>query len=451
MSETQAVEYESLIDEVSAALDAGDEARLRDLLSDQEPAEIALLLESFPQERRATLWRHTGAEADAETLLHMSQDAAEQLAEDIGIEAIVEAADQLDATEIAELVEVLPEEVTEDLLAAMDSLRREQVEAVLSFAEDTAGRLMHRDTVAVRADATLSVVQRYLARLPDVPDNTDQLMVVTRDKRFVGVLGVLDVLRHPPETLVESVMVTDVETVTPDRSEHEVAIVFRDHDLLSLPVVDDGGILLGRVVAEDVMDILQWETERAILAHAGLDEDEDLFAPIYPAARARALWLGINLLTALLASWVIGLFEATIDRIVALAVLMPIVASMGGIAGSQTLSLAIRGLALGQIAGSNTPWLLKKEVSIGLLNGLLWALIVGLVAGYWFEDVEIGTVIGAALVINMLVAGFSGLLIPLLLKRMKIDPALSGAVILTTVTDVVGFMSFLGLATVFLL
>ena len=246
-------------------------------------------------------------------------------------------------------------------------------------------------------------------------------------------------------------MATDVETVTPDTGEHDVAILFSDHDLLSLPVVDDERYLLGRIVAEDVMDVLQEETERAMLANTGLDEEEDLFAPILPAARGRALWLGINLLTAFLASWVIGLFEATIDKIVALAVLMPIVASMGGIAGSQTLSLTIRGLALGQIAGSNTPWLLKKEVSIGLLNGVLWALVVGAVAAFWFGDAGIGTVIGAALVINMLGAGFAGLLVPLVLKRMKIDPALSGAVILTTVTDVVGFMSFLGLATLFLL
>lgn len=451
MTESQTIETENLIDQVSAALESGDNALLRSLLTEQEPAELANLLESFPREKRVMLWHSAGDEIDGETLLEMSQDAAAQLAEALGIDRLREATEDLDATDIAELAEVLSDEVTADLLASMDHLRRAQVEAALSYAEDTAGRIMRRDAVTVRADASLLLVHRYVGQLPEVPDNTDQLMVVGHDGRFVGTLGVLDVLRHPPETLVQAVMDPEVETVSPETDEHEVAQIFLAHDLLSLPVVTKNGMLLGRIVAEDVMDIMQDETERAIMSHGGMDEEEDLFAPIVPAAKGRALWLGINLVTALLASWVIGLFEATIEQIVALAVLMPIVASMGGIAGSQTLSLAIRGIALGQIAESNKPWLIRKEVSIGLLNGMLWATVVGIVATLWFDDYKIGSVIGAALVVNMLAAGFAGITIPLMLKRMKIDPALSGAVILTTVTDVVGFMSFLGLATLVLL
>lgn len=451
MNEGQAPDMAHLIGQVSTALEAGDEAGLRALLIGREPAELAHLLQSFPRENRVRLWHAAGDAIDAETLLEMSQDAAAQLAEALGIAELREATEHLDATDIAELAQLLPAGITTGLLAAMDSQRRAQVEAALSFEEGTAGRMMHRDAVTVRADAPLSVVHRHVAQLSQVPDNTDRLMVVDEAGRFAGTLSVLDVIRHPPESLVRDVMESEVETARPDTREHEVAQLFRDHDLLSLPVVDANGMLLGRIVAEDAMDILQEETERAIMSHGGMDEEEDLFAPIVPAAKGRALWLGINLVTALLASWVIGLFEATLSKIVALAVLMPIVASMGGIAGSQTLSLAIRGLALGQIADANTPWLFRKEVSIGLLNGLLWALVVGAVTTFWFGDTRIGTVIGAALVINMLAAGFAGLLVPLVLKRLRIDPALSGAVIVTTVTDVIGFMSFLGLATLFLL
>ena len=440
-----------LFEEVDEALKRGDDEYLHALLNPLEAAELAHVLDAFPHNVRARLWSAAGHEEGADVLLHMSQDAAAQLGEELGAEALLETATALDATEVAELVEALSEEVTEELLAAMDVVRRQQVDAVLSSPEGTAGRLMHGDAVAVRPEISVSVLQRYLSRLGELPENTDQLMVVTRDQHFLGTVQVLDLLRQPADTQVREVMTTEVRTIAPDLDQRELIRLFRDRDLISAPVVADDGRLLGRIVVSDVMDILQEDAEHAIMARAGLDEDEDLFAPLLSSARSRAIWLGINLGTAFLAAWVIGLFESTLDQIVALAVLMPVVASMGGIAGSQTLALAIRGLALGQILPSNTRWLLRKEVGIGVLNGLLWALVVAAVASLWFHDLRLGAVIAAAVVINMLAAAIAGLLVPLALERMRFDPALSGSVILTTVTDVIGFISFLGLATIFLL
>lgn len=448
VDEEDTVHLFELIDE---SLKRNDDERLYELLNPLESAELAHVLEAFPHNVRARLWSAAGHEAGADVLLHMNQDAAAQLGEELGAEALLETTTTLDATEVAELVEALSDEVTEELLAAMDAARRQQVDAVLSSPEGTAGRIVHHDAVAVRPEVSVSVLQRYLNRFGELPENTDQLMVVTREQRFLGTVRVLDLLRQPADSQVSEIMTTEIRTVAPEMEQRELLRLFLDHDLVSAPVVGDDGKLLGRVMVSDVMDILQEEAERAIMAPAGLDEDEDLFAPLLSSARNRAIWLGINLGTAFLAAWVIGLFESTLDQIVALAVLMPIVASMGGIAGSQTLALAIRGLALGQIAPSNTRWLLRKEVGIGVLNGLLWALVVAAVASLWFRDLRLGAVIAAALVINMLAAAVAGLLVPLALDRMRFDPALSGSVILTTVTDVIGFMSFLGLATLFLL
>ncbi len=276
-------------------------------------------------------------------------------------------------------------------------------------------------------------------------------MVVDRDGLFQGTLPMARLISHPPEMAVADLMDHEVDSIRVDMKSRDVATLFQTHDLVSAPVVDESGLLLGRIMIDDIVDVIREDSEQALMNMAGLDEEEDLFAPVLPSARRRAVWLGINLLTAFLAAWVIGRFEDALDQIVALAVLMPIVASMGGIAGSQTLTLAIRGLALGQISSTNSSWLLRKEVGIAILNGVLWALVVAVLALLWFKSVAIGAIIAAALVINMLAAGLAGIAVPLVLKRLGIDPALSGSVILTTVTDVVGFMAFLGLATLFLL
>jgi magnesium transporter len=332
---------------------------------------------------------------------------------------------------------------------SLDPEQRQRVDATLAWPEGSAGRIMHVDAVSVRADVSLEVVSRYLRRRKSVPANYDGLMVIDREGTYLGKLGFGTLLTADPEASVGDVM-DKVQAVDVCMDQNEVAGLFERRDLMSVAVIDAAGKLLGRIAVDDIVDVIRAQADAQVLGMAGLEEGEDLFAPVVPSARRRAVWLGINLLTAFLASWVIGLFEATLEKIVALAVLMPIVASMGGITGSQTLTLAIRGLALGQVSAANTRWLTTKELAVGFLNGLLWAVVVAVVAIVWFRDLGIGAVIAVALIINMAAAALAGVLVPLILERFGIDPAISGSVVLTTVTDVVGFMSFLGLATLFL-
>jgi magnesium transporter len=336
-------------------------------------------------------------------------------------------------------------------LLALDQDHRKRLEAVLSYEDGTAGRLMSADVVSVRKDVTLAVVLRWLRRHQSLPPHTDALMVIDEDERYLGKLPMSDVVTGDPDALVETVMREGADSIRADMSERELAILFERRDLVSVAVLDDSGRLLGRITIDDVVDIIREEADHALLKSAGLDEEEDLFAPVLPSARRRGVWLGINLITVFMAAWVIGRFEEALDKIVALAVLMPVVASMGGIAGSQTLTLTIRGFALDQIAASNVRWLIIKEVSVGALNGVVWALVVALVSYVWFQDIGLATIIAVAMALNLLAASLSGVVVPLVLRRMGIDPALSGAVILTTVTDIIGFLSFLGLASLFLL
>ncbi|WP_280547609.1 magnesium transporter [Halomonas sp. 11-S5] len=422
-----------------------------DVLADLEPAEVALLLESLPPAARIKLWERVPGEVDGEVLLHVHDEVRSTLLDDMDPAEIVAATSGLDTTDLAEIFEDLPQQVAEDMLRSMDELQRSRLQETLSFEEDSAGRLMRIDTIAVRADVSLETVKRFLRWKETVPDNTHALMVVDRNGFFVGVLPLARLVSNDPEMAVADLMDHEVDSIQVTMHSRDVATLFQTHDLVSAPVVDETGLLLGRIVIDDIVDVIRENSEQALMNMAGLDEEEDLFAPVMPSAKRRAVWLGINLLTAFLASWVIGRFEDALDKIVALAVLMPIVASMGGIAGSQTLTLAIRGLALGQISRTNSSWLLRKEIGIAALNGVLWSLVVAVLAVLWFDSIAIGVIIAAALVINMLAAGIAGIVIPLMLKRSGIDPALSGSVILTTVTDVVGFMAFLGLATLFLL
>ena len=437
---------------VSDAVTDHDQNKLRTLLKSLNPAEIAHVVDAIPANARPHLLKWLPDLIDGEVLLHMGEVAASELVEELDAAALHQATKAMDTADVVELLdEVLPKEVGSELLDSMDAQRREHVELNLSFAEETAGRLMHSDAITIRGDITLETVQRYLRRHKKIPEDTNTLIVVDEKNRFQGAISILNLLLHPPEKLVSDVMDTGWKTLNPDMSEQEVTRLFEDYDWTTAPVVDDDGHFLGRIVVDDIVDSIRDEADRAMLGPVGLDEEEDLFAPMLPSAGRRTIWLALNLVTALLASWVIGLFEATIDKIVALAVLMPIVASMGGIAGSQTLTLTIRGLAMGQIVGSNTSWLLRKELGIGLLNGFLWASVIAFIAYFWFDSQSIALVIGFALILNMAAAAAAGILVPLTLHRLSIDPALSGAVILTTVTDVVGFMAFLGLATLFLM
>lgn len=436
---------------LSDALDSGRLGPVRRHVNTLTPAEIGNLLESLPPGKREVVWGLVDPEDDGEVLVHVGDEVRESLIADMDQDELVAAVEDLDIDDLADLVEDLPDTVIDEVLKSMDRENRERLEQVLSYEEDTAGRLMNPDVVTVRADTTIDVVMRYLRLRGELPEHTDHLYVVNRRHQLMGWVALQDLLTHDPGTPVNKLIDEELESIHVDETSEKVAREFSDNDWVSAPVVDDGNVLLGRITIDDVVDIIRDQAEHQALGAAGLDEDEDLFSPVPRAAKRRAIWLGINLATAFLASWVIGRFEGTLQQIVALAVLMPIVASMGGVAGTQTLTLVVRGLALGQVARGNLRPILRKEVLVGLLNGIVWAVVVGVVAALWFQDVPLGLVIAAAMTINLVVAAFAGVAVPLTLKRMDIDPALAGGVVLTTVTDVVGFLSFLGLATVILL
>ena len=432
---------------VNRALASGALSEVRQVLNNLPGAEAAHLLESSPPREREILWQLLNQEQETEVLQYLGEEVRVELLRDLPTEELVELIEDLDTDDLADLLQELPEQVTSRVLAGLDAQNRERLEQVMNYPEDTAGGLMNTDVITVRPEITFSVVQRYLRRLGDIPKTTDNLLVVNRKNQFVGVLPLTRVLISDPGTSVREAMITDVEAIPATQDAHEVAKLFERLDLVTAPVVDDNGMLVGRITIDDVVDVIMEEAEHSLMGMAGLDEDEDTFGSVWHTVRRRALWLGINLLTALAASAVISLFEDTLEKVVALAVLMPIVASMGGIAGSQTLTLVIRAMALGQVQAGNTRYLLTKELAVGAFNGLLWALVIGATAALWFDDPSLGVIIGCAMILNLVVAAGAGALIPMAMKRMGIDPALAGSVVLTTVTDIVGFMAFLGLAT----
>ncbi|MEX2322138.1 MAG: magnesium transporter, partial [Saccharospirillum sp.] len=324
------------------------------------------------------------------------------------------------------------------------------VEGLLAYPEDSAGGLMNTDIITVRADVRLEAVLRYLRRR-ELPTQLDALWVVDRQFIYVGTLPLVKLLTHSPDTRVRDIMDSEIEGIPATTGENQVAQIFERHDLVSAPVVNDDGTLLGRITIDDVVDVIRDSADHTVMSMAGLDEDQDTFSPVIKSSRNRAIWLGLNMVTAFIAATVMSRFEASIAQIVALAVLSPVVASMGGIAGSQTLTLMIRGMATGHINRDNLRWLVLRELGVGALNGLLWALVIGSITLFWYKDPSLAVVIGAAITINLIVAVLAGATLPFLLKSLNIDPALSGSVILTTITDVVGFLTFLSLATFFLL
>ena len=441
----------SLLEQLTQALDRGAADSIRQMLGSLHSAEVADLLESYPQGPREILWELVEPDVRGEVLVEVNDEVRAGLISLMESEQLVAAAEGLDTDDLADLIADLPGAVTREVLRSMDKQNRDRLEAVLHYPEDTAGGLMNVDTVTVRASVTLDVVLRYLRVHVDIPETTDKLFVVDRNDVYKGILRLSTLLTNDPELLVVDVMDRDVQGIPSDMPDDEVARLFEDRNLISAPVVDGNGRLLGRITIDDVVDVIREDADHSLLSMAGLDEEDDTFAPVLTSARRRAVWLGINLFTAFLASWVIGLFQATLQQVVALAVLMPIVASMGGIAGSQTLIIVIRGLALGQVGSSNARWLMVKELAVSALNGIVWSLVVALLATLWFGDINIGLIIAAALIINLVCAAIAGFIIPFTLTRLKIDPAHAGTVVLTTITDVVGFMVFLGLGTIFLL
>lgn len=439
------------LEALTDALQSGTLKQARAVVSALHPAEIANLLESLPPSQRRIVWEMVDRDDHGEVLLHVGDEVRAGLIEAMDYEALLSATEGLDVDDLADLLQDLPDVVTRQALAGMDQQYRQRLEAVLSYGEDTAGGLMNTDTVTVRANVTLDVVLRYLRMKNDIPDLIDSLIVVNRYDRYLGILPLSVVVTRDLELTVAEVMDYSVEGIPAQTPAAQVAKIFEDRDLVSAPVVDEHGKLLGRITIDDVVDVIREQAEHSVLSSVGLTEEEDIFAPVLPAARRRAIWLGTNLVTAFLAAAVVGQFQKTLEQVVALAVLMPIVASMGGIAGSQTLTLVIRALALGQIGKRNARLLMGKELAVGAFNGIAWSLVVAAVAVAWFQNLRIGGVIAAAMVINLLCAALAGVGIPLLMRRFGIDPALAGPVVLTTVTDIVGFLAFLGLATLVLL
>lgn len=439
------------LEALTTALSSGTAEQTRRLIADLHPAEIADLVESLPPGKRELLWELVNEEKRGEVLLEVNEEVRARLIGEMETHQLVAATEGLDTDDLADLLQSLPGAVIQELLHSMDKQNRQRLEAVLSYPEDTAGGLMDLDIITVRPNVSLDVVLRYLRLRGDIPDLTDSLIVVNRFDRYQGLLPLTTLLTNDPELSVLEVMDSTIEGIPATLPDVDVARLFQDRNLVSAPVINEEGKLVGRITIDDVVDVIRDEADHSLMSMAGLDEESDIFAPVITSAKRRALWLGVNLATAFIASWVIGLFENTIEKVVALAVLMPIVASMGGIAGSQTLTIMIRGLALGQVGSSNARSLMHKEIMVSLMNGLIWSLVVALVAMAWFQDTRIGLVIAAALVINLLCAAIAGFALPMFLKRVGIDPALAGTVLLTTITDVVGFMAFLGLGTIYLL
>ncbi|HXF16452.1 MAG TPA: magnesium transporter [Burkholderiales bacterium] len=426
-------------------------AELQRRLDKLHPADVAYILEALPLEERLVIWDLVKAERDGEILLEVSDAVRETLIENMDAHELVAAAEQLDTDEIADLVPDLPPDVVDDVLHSLSIEEREQLRAAMSYPEDAVGALMDFDMVSVRDDVSLEVVLRYLRRMDELPDHTDQVFVVDRDDVIKGVLPINRMIVTDPDVLVGSVMNTEFITLSPDDKAQQAAQSFERYNLVSAPVVDHANRLVGRVTVDVVVDFIRQRNEAEQLSHAGLLEEEDIFASVWKSAKNRWLWLAVNLGTAFFASRVIGAFEGTIERLVALATLMPIVAGIAGNSGNQTTTLIIRSLALGQVTPENARRLIGKEVAISVLNGLVWGGVAGMFAYMLYRSVPLGLVMMSAMLLNLLVGASVGMLVPLLMQRMGRDPAIGSSVLLTFTTDSMGFFIFLGLATVFLI
>lgn len=432
-------------------LDSGGMRSARMMIHSLHPSELARLLESLPLRERAVIWEMVDPELEGDVLVEVADEVRDGLMEGMPTEELLTAIDGMELDDLADLVADLPEALTQEVLRSLDHQDQERLRQVLAYDEDSAGGLMNVDIITVRPDVTIEVVLRYLRAHGDIPDATDTIYVVDRDNEYVGSIYLTRLLTQDPDQSVEQVMSTDILPIPAHTPSEEVVWEFENRDLLSAPVVDDDYRVVGRITVDDVMDVIRDEAEHSLMSAAGLDEEDDMFAPVVKSAQRRALWLGVNLITAFVAANVVDLFQTTVDKIVLLAVLMPVVPSMGGVAGTQSLTVITRAIALGLIDKTNARRIFRKELMVGLLNSLVWSAVVAGATYVWFNEWRIGAVIAAAMTINLTIAAGAGFAIPLTLKRMKIDPALAGGVVLTTITDVAGYMAFLGLGAAFLL
>ena len=451
MAEVELTTFEVSLKNLMIALEASNLDEAKAQIKELHPGEISRLLEALQPKDRSILWPSIGSSIQGEVLKEVSEDVQSQLISEMSVDTLVKATAKLDTDDLADIVPNLPESAVHSLLLTLDFKHRKHLNKILSYPEDSAGGLMNTDFITVRPDVTIRAVTRYLRLLKEMPVDTDQVFVVDRNYNFLGSLLITTILTEEPEqTILSLIDVDHSKPISAETDESEVALLFEERNLISAPVIDENNQLVGRITIDDVVDVIRDQAEHSVMSMVGLDEDEDVFAPIFLSSRRRSIWLGVNLVTAFIAVYFIGLFEATLQQKIALAILMPVVASMGGIAGTQTLIIVTRGIATGRVSAANIRVLINKEVAVSVLNGIIWSIVIALITYYWFSDLLLSFIIAVAIIVNLVVAAFSGAFLPLLLTRLKIDPALAGGVILTTITDVIGFVAFLGLAAIFI-
>ena len=423
--------------------------QIQRILSKMDSHEIAHCLESTPSEQRKVIWSIIDKSNEADVLSELGEEIQQDLFDEISNEELLDLVQNLELDEMVDILQNLPQQRISFLLSKMTKIDRERVEMVLEYPEDSAGGLLNNDIISVQKDSTLNLVLEYLRSIGDIPENTDKLFVVSKNNNFIGELKISKIISSNPELKVSDIMNDKPHSFMVNESDKEVSKFFEQNDLISAAVVNHKNELIGRITIDDVVDVIIEDADQNFLSMAGIAEDT--FSPPARAARRRIVWLGLNLITAFVAALAINIFQDTIDKIVYLAVLMPIVASMGGVAATQTLTIVLRGLTLEQISSSNLGWLFKRELAVAILNGIVLSLIISLVTYVWFNELILSALIASAMIINLLSSVVAGVSVPIILRRLNQDPAIAGSVIVTTVTDVVGFVSFLGLATIFLL
>ncbi|NVJ65998.1 MAG: magnesium transporter [Gammaproteobacteria bacterium] len=456
MADLQASQSKEQLQQLNRAIEDGQLVAFENLLSELPAPDVALFLESSPPKIRKTTWDLIDIDQQGEVLQYLSDEVRQDFIDNMQPQELADVVSEMDTDDAVDIIEDLSEQLSSQVLKRLDEQNRAQIEQALSYPEDTAGGLMNIDTIMIRPRVSVEVVLRYLRIRGTLPENTDQLYVVDSKDHLIGSVPISSILTHPPETPILELVKEQHFPIAVETQAAEVAQLFQRHDLVTAPVVDDNGKLLGRITIDDVVDVIIEEADHSLLSMARLDEYEDTFGSVTKTAKRRATWLGINLITVILAALVIGLFESTIAKVTLLAVLLPIVPSMGGIAGTQTLTLVIRGMALGHISDDNKSYLLKKELAVSIINGVIWAFVIAalvylfaLYKGTDINHLHLAITIGGAMLINLVTGVLVGVLLPIILKKLDIDPAIAGGVVLTTVTDVAGFFALLGLATYF--
>jgi magnesium transporter len=432
--------------DINEALGSGQTELAKEMLHQLQPGDLALLLESSRSRNRLDIWQLISPDLYSDVLEELSDDVRNGIIRKMLPEKVADVLEEMDTDNLVDTLRGLPQEVAQELLAAMEEQDRVRAELGLSYGDETAGFIMNTDAISLRPGINVDVILRYLRLKGDMPEHTDTLYVVDRNDKLMGGVALTRLITAAADTPIES-LIKNSETIPANMMDNEVASLFERYNWLSAPVVDENNKLLGRITIDDVVDIIREDAEHSMMSMAGLDDEEDTFAPVVKSTQRRSLWLGVNLLTALMAAAVSDMFEATLSQLAVLAILNTIVPSMGGVAGNQTLTLVIRGMALGHVSSANARWLISKELAIGFLNGVIWSVLIASVIAIWKQDLMLGAVIAFAMMINMVAAGLAGASLPIIMKRLKIDPALAGSVILTTITDVVGIFAFLGTAT----